>query len=109
MLAGCGGQSGDTLPSKVQNTPAELQILNSSGFIGVTVSGTSIDYTASFFAAGGLDLENLNMTLITSDPIAFKGGTYPGTGGTCGHVLHTGEGCSVVVSYDPTSIASHLA
>ena len=33
---------------------------------------------------------------------AFKGGTYPGTGGTCGATLEAGTSCSIVVTFTPS-------
>lgn len=38
-------------------------------------------------------------------PFALKGGSYPGTGGTCGTSI-TGT-CSIVVTYSPTAAGSH--
>jgi hypothetical protein len=37
---------------------------------------------------------------------AFKGGTYPGQGGTCGDTLAGGASCGVVVTFAPTSAAT---
>jgi hypothetical protein len=39
-------------------------------------------------------------------PFKFKGGTYPGTGGTCGATLASGGNCSLVVVYAPTSVTT---
>lgn len=33
----------------------------------------------------------------------FTGGSYPGTGGTCGEVLNAGSSCTVVISFSPTA------
>jgi trimeric autotransporter adhesin len=38
-------------------------------------------------------------------PFAYKGGTYPGTGGTCSSTLDGFASCNVVVTYAPTSLA----
>ena len=40
-------------------------------------------------------------------PFMFKGGSYPGTGGTCGITLPVSGSCTVVVTYTPTTVANH--
>jgi hypothetical protein len=37
---------------------------------------------------------------------AYKGGNYPGTGGTCGSYLADGDSCTVVVTFTPTSLGA---
>ena len=37
----------------------------------------------------------------------FKGGTYPGTGGTCGTTLPSGASCTFVITYVPTTTGMH--
>ena len=34
-------------------------------------------------------------------PWSFKGGSYPGTGGTCAAALDPGTSCSIVVTFAP--------
>lgn len=36
-------------------------------------------------------------------PFGFKGGTFPGTGGTCGSSLQGGAICSIVLTFSPTT------
>jgi hypothetical protein len=59
--------------------------------ITITNSGTS---TATAMAAG---------TPAMSAPFGFKGGSYPGTGGTCGATLAGQATCTIVVTYSPTN------
>ena len=40
-------------------------------------------------------------------PYSFKGGTYPGTGGTCVATLVGAATCSIVVTYNPVTVATH--
>lgn len=40
-------------------------------------------------------------------PFAFKGGSYPGTGGSCGSTLAAGSNCTVIVVYAPTANSPH--
>src|SRR5262249_6562742 len=46
---------------------------------------------------------NLSMSGLMA-PFAFKGGTYPGTGGDCGNQLAPATSCSVIVEADASSI-----
>jgi hypothetical protein len=109
LLIGCSGGDGSILDTPIQKDPGSLAILNTSGFMGATVAGTSLDHVVSIKAAGGLKLTDLNVTLTTNDPISFKGGSYPGTGGTCGTLLDSGDTCSIVLIYEPSDTNSHLA
>ena len=40
-----------------------------------------------------------------SAPFSYKGGTYPGTGGTCAATLAAAGTCTVVVTYAPVTVA----
>lgn len=40
-------------------------------------------------------------------PFAFKGGSYPGTGGTCEMELTPSASCTVVVTFTPTAFTSY--
>lgn len=48
--------------------------------------------------SGGTTAANLTAASPTS-PFSFTGGTYPGTGGTCGDRLEPGQSCSVALSF----------
>lgn len=43
----------------------------------------------------------LSMTL--SGPFAFSGGSYPGTGGTCGNTIPAAGDCTIAVGFNPTT------
>lgn len=49
----------------------------------------------------------LDATITLDAPYSFKGGTFPGTGGTCNATLEAGLSCTIVVSYYPTSTTSN--
>lgn len=108
-LCGCSKGTESILSTPVQKDPGALTVMNQNGFMGATVAGTSIDYTLSIKASGGLDLSNLNVSLTTSDPISFKGGSYPGSGGTCSTALKSGDTCTIILIYEPTTTNSHTA
>ncbi|MCB0405433.1 MAG: choice-of-anchor D domain-containing protein [Bdellovibrionales bacterium] len=48
--------------------------------------------------------EAIGAALVT--PFGFKGGSYPGTGGTCVTSLNQGSSCTIVVSFAPSSQAN---
>ncbi|MBS1961169.1 MAG: choice-of-anchor D domain-containing protein [Bdellovibrionales bacterium] len=64
--------------------------------------GSSTDATLTIANSGTLAATSLNLTGLSA-PITFKGGTYPGTGGTCAASLAGSSSCTVVVTYAPTS------
>lgn len=108
-LLGCSGKNESILSTPVQKDPGSLKVMNTSGFMGATVAGTTFDHEIVIKANGGLSLSNLAVSITTNDPIAFKDGTYPGTGGTCGETLPSGETCTIILTYSPTNTNSHLA
>lgn len=65
--------------------------VGSSNDFTFTVSNSG-DVTATSLAGGGL-----------AAPYSFKGGVYPGTGGTCGASLMSAASCTVVVTFAPAS------
>ena len=109
FILGCSGKSDSILSTPVQKKPGSLQVLNKSGFLGATVAGTSIDYVLKIKANGGLSLHDLMVSIETNDPVSFKGGVYPGEGGTCSDSLKSGETCTIVLFYEPVDTASHAA
>lgn len=108
LLYGCSQQS-SILSEKVQKDRGHLKILNTSGFIGATVAGTDFEYTLILQSNGGLSVSDISASLVTSDPISYKGGSYPGTGGTCGSKLSPGETCTIIIHYAPEDTRSHVA
>ena len=108
MLCSCNNK-GSILTQKVEKDPGRLTVLNKNGFLGATVAGTSIDHVLQIKAIGGLTLREISATLQTNDPIEFKGGSYPGAGGTCSDTLDSGDVCTVIINYAPENTDSHLA
>lgn len=106
---GCSKKSDSILTTRVQKDSGNLSVINESSFLGATVAGTSIDYNLIIKASGGLSISDLEAEIITNDPISFKGGQYPGTGGDCGSALGSGETCTIVLEYKPENTASHAA
>ncbi|MBI4508670.1 MAG: choice-of-anchor D domain-containing protein [Deltaproteobacteria bacterium] len=75
--------------------------------------GSSFDFGLRGLGASGAEHEfyvknegggiAIRITALSMDPaFGFKGGAFPGAGGTCGPTLPAGESCLVVVSFQPT-------
>ena len=109
FLTACSDDKSSILSRKVQKDPGELKVLNESSFMGTTIAGTSFEHEIRIRSNGGISLKNLNVTISTSDPITFKGGTFPGSGGTCGTILESAETCTIIILYAPTNTNSHSA
>lgn len=91
-----------TLSAQV-TLPAALTISNAATFnYGTRVVGTQTDQTFTVSNTGGLTATLMAGSGLAS-PYTFKGGTYPGTGGTCGTSLASLATCTMVVTYAPTA------
>lgn len=108
LVASCSNKE-SIFEQPIQKERGQLRVMNPDGFIGAVSVGTSLDYEVTVKSIGGLDVRNINVSLVTSAPITFKGGTFPGTGGTCDSDLRSGETCSIILSFAPTTLASHVA
>lgn len=78
--------------------------------------GTTVDFGTVYFSAvaernvilanrGSFPAEGLSASTVEA-PFGFKGGTFPGTGGTCGAVLAAGASCALVLTYQAPATAS---
>lgn len=76
--------------------------LASYGSIG---TATSVDKTITITAASSASL-SLSISGANASDYSFKGGTYPGTGGTCATSLSTSASCTVVVTFTPSAIGA---
>ncbi len=87
--------------------PANLTISDGPTFnFGTKATGSSSDKTFTITNTGGVPATSVVGTGPTS-PFSFKGGAYPGTGGTCASSLAALATCTVVVTYAPTSTGAH--
>lgn len=67
--------------------------------------GTSTDKTLTVANVGAVTASSIVASGLSS-PLNFKGGTYPGTGGTCSTALSAGASCTVVTTYAPTLVGA---
>lgn len=105
---GTNAQSVDRNLTGTGVAPALLVISNGPtyDFGNVQVGFTSnqlftVTNTGGFFATGmfGIGL---------AAPFSFRGGGYPGVGGTCGSTLAPGANCTIDVEFSPTVIGFRL-
>ncbi len=74
---------------------------------GVVASGGFADHTFTVENIGGVTATGVVDAAVLAPPFTFKGGTFPGTGGSCGSNLNSGAQCTIVVSYSPAATGSH--
>jgi alpha-tubulin suppressor-like RCC1 family protein len=101
------GATGVSLTLSASVTAAAVLTVNGGApyAFGNKNVGTSTDATLTVANAGGLLASALSLSGLSA-PLTFKGGSYPGTGGTCAITLASGASCTVVVTYAPTSAGS---
>ncbi|MCB0367732.1 MAG: choice-of-anchor D domain-containing protein, partial [Bdellovibrionales bacterium] len=73
---------------------------------GTQATGSSTDHTFTVNNTGGMTTTGITPAAIGA-PFGFKGGGYPGTGGTCGASLANGANCTIVVTYAPSIAGVH--
>ncbi|WP_158502054.1 choice-of-anchor D domain-containing protein [Vitiosangium sp. GDMCC 1.1324] len=82
--------------------PAKLSISGPEPFdFGAVAIGTVAEHTFTVTNTGGEDAININGRSGLDEPYAFKGGSFPGTGGTCATRLGVGASCTMVVTFAP--------
>ena len=84
--------------------PATLSISDGPTYnYGTHAVTTSTDYTFTVTYGGGVPATSVGGSGLSA-PFSFKGGSYPGTGGTCGTTISAN--CTIVVTYAPTASVS---
>ncbi|MGC4122726.1 MAG: choice-of-anchor D domain-containing protein [Myxococcales bacterium] len=86
--------------------PAKLAFSEASFDFGDKSLGTVVDHTFTLANSGGLAATELTAASLAA-PFSFKGGTYPGTGGTCGATLDAAASCTVVVAFTAPVFGNH--
>jgi alpha-tubulin suppressor-like RCC1 family protein len=100
-------ESGDversaTLNLSATSAPAASLFIAGNSDFGTRNVGNTHEISFTLANAGALYASNLVASGIAA-PFSFKGGTYPGTGGTCGNQLAPLATCSISLVYAPTS------
>jgi hypothetical protein len=68
--------------------------------------GTSTDLKIKITNVGRVPAESIGINNLSA-PFTFRGGSYPGTGGTCGSRLDLGDTCDIIVRYSPANNGEH--
>lgn len=80
---------------------AYLAVSGNANF-GVKNVGSTTDETLSVLNAGALTATGITASGFSA-PLTFKGGSYPGIGGSCGSSLSPLASCTVVTNYTPVT------
>lgn len=70
---------------------------------GTKALGSVTSKTFTITNSGGLSATSLAYAGGLAAPYTFKGGSYPGTGGTCGTTLAASATCTILINFSPTS------
>ncbi|MGE9746245.1 Calx-beta domain-containing protein [Bdellovibrio bacteriovorus] len=73
---------------------------------GPQMKDTVIERSVTFQNTGDAPAQGFSLGTLSA-PFAFKGGSFPGTGGTCASTLNGHSSCSVVITYSPTEVNTH--
>ncbi len=87
--------------------PASISISDGATFnFGTIPTTSSADKVFTLTNSGDVTATTMAGTGLSA-PYSFKGGTYPGTGGTCGNSLAGASAtCTIVVTFNPTANGS---
>lgn len=106
------GEAARTATRQLAGTGVSTAVLTLADFDGGIVLGASYDYGTSgiarttshtFYLSNGGAAAATALAGTLSASFAFHGGSYPGTGGTCGATLAAGDHCLVVADFVPTA------
>jgi hypothetical protein len=84
------------------NTPASLALSPTSKDFGTQPVGSTTEQKFTLSNSGQTAASSLAAGTLNA-PYAFKGGTYPGTGGTCSSSLGASSSCDIYVVFTPTT------
>ncbi|MCB9073873.1 MAG: choice-of-anchor D domain-containing protein, partial [Bdellovibrionaceae bacterium] len=83
--------------------PAVLVISDALNYdYGTQAVGGSTSHVFTVINTGSYQARQMSGGGLAS-PFSFLGGSYPGTGGTCGSSLNVAAACTVVVAFEPTA------
>jgi hypothetical protein len=124
LLAACSSSSGSTPgPSSNGGTlygicsgpgaAAEASLgMFVSGVYGFTLpepAGQTQDVTLTVLNSGSMDATQIVDLTAQTSTLSYEGGTYPGTGGTCGDSLAAGSSCTLVVTLVAPATGRHTS
>ena len=100
-LWGCSNNS--NRPEIEKGTaPASLAISGGDIFdFGSQLVGITTEHTFTVTNSGAKSATDISGIFYFSMHFAFKDGSYPGSGGTCGAIIDPGSSCTVIVNFTP--------
>ncbi|MBY0452984.1 MAG: hypothetical protein K2P92_08110, partial [Bdellovibrionaceae bacterium] len=101
MITGCGTKSDGFAPSASTAEPGTISFSVASYDYGATMAGQIVSATINILHTGGT-VTNVHGT--ATAPFRFKGGVYPGVGGTC--TANINSNCSIIVNFEPSAAGS---
>lgn len=88
---------------KIHGNAGEVAVLKSEenfdGYLGVHEPASIVEKIVKITNTGGLKAKNITTLFEGAPYYGFKGGEYPGTGGTCTKTIDAGHSCEIVLSY----------
>jgi len=100
LLTGCGG---GTAPVLFGNSEGFAFLVVADRFqydYGAVLLGTATEQTFTVLNDGRRTATSITGSF-TISAFQYKGGTYPGTGGTCTDALSPRSSCTIVVAFNP--------
>ena len=83
------------------SSAAVLSVSDAGYSFGVAVTGTTATKIFTITQSGAASATSIVINGLAA-PYSWDGGSYPGTGGTCGTTLGPSAFCTVVVNFSPT-------
>jgi len=101
-LAGCGAETRDPALQYGDPVPAKLAFSDMPWYdFGDRAVLSASERSISIANSGGATATDFRGSFYLSVHFSFKGGTFPGEGGTCTDSLKAGASCTVVVAFVP--------
>ncbi len=98
LLCGCGRE----LPELFSSMKASITIKDNSNYdFGLVVVGTYKEAEFILVNVGLGKATEIDGSFYFNNNFMFKGGVFPGDGGTCSDVLEPQEECKIVVRFEP--------
>lgn len=89
-----------------RTTPAKIESSHLVLDFGAHLTHDSTDRVLTLSNTGDATAQDLTLSS-PSAPYSYKGGSFPGLGGTCSTSLQGGHSCSLVISYSSDIAATH--
>lgn len=115
VLSACSPKRVTNFGSDVKKDPKKDAQINTAilkidigplySFTDTNVGSTST-VTATISNDGNQDATQILDSGTLASPFAYLGGSYPGTGGTCGTVLAVDDSCTLLISFSPTAVGN---